>query len=448
MDQSGKTGYGGTPADGWEDVYDEPRPSHGGWLMTLPVHIWGELIKGVFLSAAVFSVILMAVFAGQVMRDGIGPLTLMKVLPNFLPLICPFVLPLAIITGIIICYSRLAKDNEILASYAGGIHPFWLALPALLTSILAIFVTLTLNEVAIMPAINNIESLVIEDQANILRRMISRPGSLTVMTGNEHLAMDKMDPAFDPQGLSPLNITRFAVSDRSATDTGEAGIWDPRYPYPTKRIMARDHHFQDFADSSGGGGLVLKMTVVKPVVQDLHGTDINRSFIAESESGEERIALGGRTKVTINSNRSSFWPILMLSESRRDAEQKLAELTEEAKVKMKSLPEAQQASLQKMWEQQRHIFHERTAEINMRLALCFSCLAFAILGIPLGMRSRGTLVTSFVVGIVTAGIYFLALKSGEIQVTRGYMPYWVIWVPDALVILLGCILWRMNSDRG
>lgn len=411
-------------------------------MITLPMYILRELLKGVILSTAVFSIILIAFFAGQVMRDGIGVYTMAKVLPNFLPLICPFVLPLAIITGILICYSRLSKDNEILASYAGGIAPIWLMLPAILTSILAIFITLTLNEVALLPAIRNIERLVTEDQANILRRMIQRPGNITVQTGDEFIAMSKLDPARDPLGRSSLDITRFAIANPREADP--ASRWSPFFPHPTKRMVARDHEVQDFSDEQGQE-MAMKMYVTKPILQDLHISDINRSFIADGESGEERIVLGGRPdNVTIHSNRSSFWPILMLSDTRRDAEDKISELES---INLQSLPSTQREAAIRMLIRQKEIVTERTGEINMRLALSFSCLAFAALGIPLGMRTRGSLVNSFVWGIATAGVFFLALKSAEMQVSRGIMPYWIIWIPDALVVVTGIILWFVNTRR-
>ncbi|MCC8190301.1 MAG: LptF/LptG family permease, partial [Planctomycetes bacterium] len=405
----GATGfYYVTPTDAWDDTTLSGRHVYTR-LLTLPAYILRELLKGVALSTAVFSVILMAVFAGQVMRDGIGPYTLLRVLPNFIPLICPFVLPLAIITGILICYSRLAKDNEILAAYAGGVNPFWLMLPAVLTSVIAIFITLTLNDFAMLPAIGNIERLVVDDQENILRRMIARPGNITVQAGDEYLAMSKLDPTRDPEGRAALDITRFSM-DRSRPDD-ESFAWDPRYYFPSKRVVARDHEVKDFSDQ--GEEKTLKMQVSKPIFQDLHTADINRTFIAGGESGEERIVLGGRSHVTINSGRSSFWPILTLTADRRKAMDDLRAIDE-----ARAASEAVRRELGHTRNNAERRVRVRTAEIHMRLALCFSCLAFAVLGIPLGMRTRGTMVASFVVGIITTGVYFLALKSAEAQVSR------------------------------
>ena len=442
----GATGfYYITPADAWDDTTLSGKRVYSR-LVTLPAYILRELLKAVVLSTAVFSIILMAVFAGQVMKDGIGPYTLARVLPNFIPLICPFVLPLAIITGILICYSRLAKDNEILAAYAGGVNPLWLMLPALFTSVIAIFITLTLNEVALMPAIRNIEQLVIDDQADILRRMIARPGNITVQTGSEYIAMSKLDPTRDPLDRATLDITRF--NSISPDLAGDNFAWDARYPFPAKRVIARDHMVEDFSEGSGEGSgddLTMRMLVTKPIFQDLHIGDINRTFIAYGESGEERLVLGGRPKVTIHANRSSFWPILMLSDPRREAEEKIRELSA---INLDDLTDTQRAAAVNMRERQLSLVMNRTSEINMRLALCFSCLAFAILGIPLGMRTRGTLVSSFVWGIVTAGVYFLALKSAEAQVARGLLPYWVIWIPDAMVVAIGLVLWVVSNRKG
>ncbi|MCC8165664.1 MAG: LptF/LptG family permease [Planctomycetes bacterium] len=439
----GATGfYYVTPAEAWDDTSLSGRRVYTR-LITLPAYILRELLKGVILSTAVFSVILMAVFAGQVLRDGIGPYTLLRVLPNFIPLICPFVLPLAIITGILMCYSRLSKDNEILAAYAGGINPLWLMVPALLTSAIAIFITLTLNEVALLPAIRNIQQLVIDDQSNILRRMITRPGNIAVQTGSEFIAMSKLDPSRDPLGRASLDITRFNSVEQPADQLGDAFPWDPRYPFPAKRVVARDHQVQDISDASGEE-LTMKMLVAKPIFQDLNPTDMNRTFIADGESGEERLVLGGRPSVTIHENRSSFWPILTLFNSRRQYEEALADLMS---IKQDTLSESERQALDVMITREIRRIQNRTSEINMRLSLCFSCLAFAILGIPLGMRTRGTLVASFVWGIATAGVYFLALKSAESQVARGLLPYWTIWIPDVVVVLIGITLWFVNTRR-
>ncbi len=438
----GATGfYYVTPADAWDDAAFMGRRRFTR-LITLPTYIWRELLKGVFLAMVVFSAILMAVFAGQVMRDGIGPYTLLRVLPNFVPLICPFVMPLAIVTGIILCYSRLAKDNEIMAAYAGGVNPFWLMVPALVTSVIAIFVSLILNESALEPAIANIERLVIDDQANILRRMITRPGNITVQAGNEYVAMSKLDPSRDPENRTALDITRFASA---AGDMPAGAVWDRRYPFPAKRVVARDHEVQDFSNA-GDTEMVLKMLVSKPVFQDLHPTDINRTFIADGESGEERLILGGRPHVTIHSERASFWPILKLSGTRQEAIMELRDYDIDEE-KFTAMPASQRRNIQARRDWLESRIQTRTSEINMRLALCFSCLAFAVLGIPLGMRTRGTMIASFVTGIATAGIYFLALKAAEAQVAKGLLSFWIIWIPDIVVVLLGVALWLSTSRR-
>ena len=431
----GATGfYYITPGDEWDDT-----PSRRGsfrMLMTLNGYILRELVKGVLMSTAVFSVIIIGVFSGQVIRDGVGPVTLLKVMPNFMPLICPFVLPLAIITGILICYSRLARDNEITASYAGGIGPFWIIFPSFLVAVFAIFITLTLNEVAMLPAMRGIEKMIAEDQANILMRMMTRPGNITVQASDEYIAMSKLEPERDPEHRSALDATRFVNPYPAAPAEG----WNPAYPYPTKRVVARDHSIHDFSDGKSGE-LALKLAIIKPIFQDLHSTDINKIFIAYSDYGEEQVVLNRHGRVSFNSNRASYWPILMLVDTRRAAEERLAGL-KATLLKAVGLQPAQVTAVGKMVAEEEKLIRSRTADINMRLALCFSCFAFAVMGIPLGMRTKGSAANSFATGIAMSAVYFLALRFADMQVSDGFLPYWIIWLPDALVAAIGLVMWR------
>ena len=80
---------------------------------TFPRYVFAELAKALLLCLAVFSLILMASFAGQVlMKDGVGLVPLLWILPNLFPIICPFVMPLAVTTAILVCYGRLSAGNE------------------------------------------------------------------------------------------------------------------------------------------------------------------------------------------------------------------------------------------------------------------------------------------------------------------------------------------------
>lgn len=410
-------------------------------VLILPIYIWRELLKSVLLALAVFSVILMAVFAGQVMQDGVGPYTMLRIIPYFLPLICPFVLPLSIVTGVIICYSRLSRDNEIVAAYAGGIHPFWVALPTFVTAFLAIFISLSLNENAMLPAIRNIERLVTENQANILRRMLARPGNITVQTGNEYVAMSKSEAG---NGGAILDITRFAPPASGEAVPENIG-WDPSYPYPAKRMLARDHRLRDMSDQ-GAENVAITMLVTKPLFQDIHSSNIDRTFIAAGESGEERIVVHNRPSPSIHSNRASFWDISRLADVRLGAERDLVEL-EAALRRLGDQPGPRRKAIEQSMAAKRATIRQRTSEINMRLALCFSSIAFAALGIPLGMRARGSIATSFGIGVAISGVYFFMLKTLENRMGDGAVPYWAIWLPDVAVFLAGVILWAANSRR-
>jgi lipopolysaccharide export system permease protein len=147
-------------------------------LVTLPLHVLRELGKALGLAIAIFGFVLLAIAAGQMMRDGASIFTVFSVLPYLVPLVSPMVLPLTIITGTLICYGRLSATNEFSAAQAGGVHPLWIAAPGLAVATLATCVTVFLNADVLDMATVRIEKAILSDMAGILQRKLSKPGSI------------------------------------------------------------------------------------------------------------------------------------------------------------------------------------------------------------------------------------------------------------------------------
>ena len=85
---------------------------------------------------------------------------------------------------------------------------------------------------------------------------------------------------------------------------------------------------------------------------------------------------------------------------------------------------------------------------HRRLSLSFSCLAFGLLAIPLGLsqRARGRS-PAIVVTIALIIFFYLFLAAAGVMTTRapGVMVL-LLWMPNLLVLILACwILWRSES---
>ena len=90
---------------------------------------------------------------------------------------------------------------------------------------------------------------------------------------------------------------------------------------------------------------------------------------------------------------------------------------------------------------------ERSAsrtEINKRFSFPFSCLAFALIGVPLGVTAhRRETSIGFAVGLIVAVTYFLFVIIGDtLRSNPALHPELLVWFPNVLFLFLGLILFR------
>lgn len=90
---------------------------------------------------------------------------------------------------------------------------------------------------------------------------------------------------------------------------------------------------------------------------------------------------------------------------------------------------------------------ERSAsrtEINKRFSFPFSCLAFAIIAVPLGVTAhRRETSIGFAMGLIVAITYFLFVILGDtLRATPSMHPELLVWFPNVLFGVLGLLLFR------
>src|SRR6266481_1250813 len=90
---------------------------------------------------------------------------------------------------------------------------------------------------------------------------------------------------------------------------------------------------------------------------------------------------------------------------------------------------------------------ERSAsrtEINKRFSFPFACIAFAIIGVPLGVTAhRRETSIGFAMGLIVAVSYFLFVIIGDtLRGNPRVHPELLVWFPNVLFIVLGAFLFR------
>src|SRR5216683_1514974 len=121
---------------------------------------------------------------------------------------------------------------------------------------------------------------------------------------------------------------------------------------------------------------------------------------------------------------------------------------EELYEKEKKRPSRSALSIQQLLEQlksgnKREQSASRT-EINKRFSFPFACLAFAIIGVPLGVTAhRRETSVGFAMGLIVAITYFLFVIIGDtLRGNAKFHPELLVWFPNVLFIVLGALLFR------
>jgi len=80
-------------------------------------------------------------------------------------------------------------------------------------------------------------------------------------------------------------------------------------------------------------------------------------------------------------------------------------------------------------------------EYYKKFSLPFSALAFAFIGIPLGLLSRAGSFTGAFLAVVLVVIYELFIMFGEVGGPMGIVtPFWAMWLPNGVLVFIGAIL--------
>lgn len=463
-------------------------------LITFPKYVLRELGKAFGISLMVFAFVFLAMYCALMVNEGATMLTAFSLLPHFFPLISPLALPLAVITGILICYGRLSANNEFVGSQASGIHPIWVALPALVVAALSSLITVYLNDEVLTSSVASIERTLLTNRTEIIRGRLTKPGSFVFpMSDTQSFAICRLPTAGNRSGVD------FTIFKRADSGTTPPQGWDPEFPYPESRILARHHDIQVSEDEEGTMHLNCQF---EDASEYMFSGDM--MYVSESPKVIKSVALPkSGVNFTISKDRNQYKGIDRLRLERQLLEGQLAEqdlraldlaarlvaslsallasspaatassvaLEKEAVEMVKSNNIAQMQSLivrlvaelktQKIQmtkaltnevtdlnarqEETKNIDRQilsRVAEINVKLVMSFACISFAMIGIPVGLISRrGGSMLGFVIGFVFAFGFYMVITALHGAVRDNSIPWWGLWMPNILVLGCGITLW-------
>jgi len=353
-----------------------------------------ELLVNVLFAIAVLSLVLVV---GNIFRK-LLPLLVnhdvpMEYLITFIAYVLPFSLiftiPWGLLTAILLVFGRLSADNELIALRANGVSVTRVSIPLAGIALVCTVICLWLN-VQVAPAAQERLRSTIFDLAT--RNPMALFGSDQVIDQfpGRRIYVGKKE------GNKLENITVFEMDDKAL---------------PVKVTYAHT-------------GMLEADLANKQILMHLYQARY-----------QERDA-------------KDAFNVHKIRDGINMAEGTLPISLEELYEKQKKRPYRSALSIEQLLDQLKsENSRERSAsrtELNKRFSFPFACVAFAIIGVPLGVTAhRRETSIGFAMGLIVATTYFLFVIIGDtLRGNPHAHPELLVWFPNVLFIVLGVLLFR------
>ena len=366
--------------------------------------VLGPTILGLTLYVLVFLMNALFELAELAIKKDIPLGTVLKILYFFLPRVLVLSLPMAILLGSLVGIGRLSTDSEVIALRASGVSYWRILAPVLFIGLIG----WTLGSVL---------TLKIEPDANYRRHRITTELLYTADLRREikpRVFFEELPDILlyaDEVHQSGDFLDRVFIHQQ----TGDGG-----------EIVTLARRAQiDYDPEDGVAEIYLESgTTHSTTPEDSHRYEISR-FVRQKlvkPPGEEY-----KMKSTL----------LGRPAQKNFGEQSLAELSQSIR-KAQVIPHA---------ETRGRVIGRIQFFMHERFALPFACLAFAVVGVPLGiLNRRGGKASGFTLSIGIAIVYWILLSVGENLVSQGRLsPYIGLWMGNVLLTGIGISLFFMRE---
>ena len=330
-------------------------------------------------------------------KKGISPIYLVELLIYVMPATVVLSLPMAALVAILLALGRLSTNNEIVAMKAHGVAFHHLMLPLLgIVAVLSI-VDLGLMDYAL-------------PQANLayatLKRDIQRHNPAFVL--EESTVMKELE--------TEGKLWMYESTDQKSGRMQNVKIWDsiwsgrPRFSHAQEATLG----FED-----GRAMLTLYDGLTYEPTTD------NSDGYRVTKFQRQNLAL----QMTEDLERGTF-------QNQTPRSMRIGQL--------KAFTDTLRSSVQTSKNREYTLKKLRFAEVeyHKKFSIPFACLAFGLMGIPLGLmvKQSGRMI-GFGIGLVVILVYYLLLQVGQSTGSNGTLsPVFAMWLPNIVIGAFGIAL--------
>jgi LPS export ABC transporter permease LptG len=321
-----------------------------------------------------------------------------------LPGVLTFSIPLATLAGIVIGYSRMGSDSEIVAMRSAGVGSWTMIWPALLIGLLLSGATTYLHLKEAPEAARDLERIALEG------------------------ALAKLDSPVEPRTFStlPRYVIYVRDGDKALGTWGRVFIFAQRNDRTDEVITARSGRIDSSGDQSElvlSDVLATKFPVANAPDQEAGATVVQNAGALNSD-GEKSYVVErfDQLRFSINTGRADIVQRL----NRRDTNADSMDWTA-LREREKTGSVAQQ--------------REAARILHRRLALSIAPFVFALIGAALGLRvRRGGRSVGVLISLIVVIVYYLISLLGESLSRAGTLsPYVGPWLATVFIVGLGLL---------
>jgi lipopolysaccharide export system permease protein len=431
--------------------------------------ILGQLIKVFLISlVALTGLFLVAGLVQEATQRGLSPEQLLKAIPYIIPNSLPYTIPATTLFATCVVYGRLSADNEVLVLRTVGVNIYQLLLPALVLGLLTAGVTGALYYDTIPRSQRQLRELLLDDAEGVIHRLIKNEGSLKqgsldfALYVREVQGRDLLDVVVkkrkaDRSGyelIATARTARLTVEYRPPVSPG-AGLVAAESASAASGSGTNDStpNVTPFWSNRGSYAIVVRMNHCFVISQG--GQDASEVECLEISTPVPDAIFGKNTK-----GRPSGQTWNELFEYRAEVIQNEADLRRkaeyvESRARSASGAEARALREESLQIREGHLKYAArllrgmNTEIQMRPALALSCLCFALVGCPVGIRaSRADYLSVFIICFLPTVFIYYPILIGTLKMSNdGTVPPAATWAANGVAFIAAGILIRWLMKR-
>lgn len=320
--------------------------------------------------------------ANMVINKGVSLVTIGRVFCLMIPVLLGYTIPIACLIAVILGFSRLSADNEIIALRAGGVHLGRVLVPILVLGVIISLGTLLLNE-RVIPYAHHEQRKALKNLGTQNPTAMLEAGLFITAFKGQILFIHKID------GNKLYNVN----------------IYQPQPNGPTRTIIAKRG---EFTPVPGKDQIKLKL---------MNGT-----------SDEPNL---DNPDTFYKLNFQNYFITLDLSQKDKKVDKKPKGMTlKELKEKMREF-RAQSMEIGRL-----------QTEYFRKITWSFSPLMFMALGFPLAVitHRREKSANVFLAIVCAASYYVISLGCEALSIKEIVPPAWIMWTPNFIAGLTAFIL--------